>query len=188
MTHRKTDLRPTQRDNSSFWEVEARSLFTTMCAAIRLPDIFTTDNPLVVFRPHTPAVRPVERRPGPGEIHGRPGGRYRQVPSTQAASLYSLHNLQHRRDVAGLATLYKVQEQRVPHVQELRLPPRRAEVLTRTVSAAPSVLTTAWSHSTHHQRQFKQNYVQWWNKFLALDKCPEDLSVLVWGGQKFKKC
>ncbi|MPD06381.1 hypothetical protein E2C01_102190 [Portunus trituberculatus] len=70
-------------------------------------------------------------------------------------------------------------------MQELRLPPRRGEVLTRTVSTAPSVLTTPRSHSTHHRRQFKQNYVQWWNKFLASDKWPEDLSVSVCGGQKF---
>ncbi|MPC37271.1 hypothetical protein E2C01_030745 [Portunus trituberculatus] len=108
------------------------------------------------------------------------------LPDQQAASLYSLHSLQHHKDVAGLAILYKVQEQRVPHMQELGLPPRRAEVLTRTVSAAPLVLTTPRSHSTHLQRQFKQNYVQWWNKFLASDKCPEDLSVSVCEGQKFK--
>ena len=97
-----------------------------------------------------------------------------------------LHSLQHRRDVAGLATLYKVQEQRTPHLQELRLPPRRAEVLTRAVSAAPTALATPRSHSTHHQRQFRQKYGQWWNEFLASDKCPDDLSVAVCGGQKFK--
>ncbi|MPC88890.1 hypothetical protein E2C01_083813 [Portunus trituberculatus] len=94
------------------------------------------------------------------------------LPEQQAASLYSLHSLQHRRDVAGLATLYKVHDQRIPHMQELRLPPRRAEVLTRTVSPVPSVLTTPRSHYTHQQRQFKQNYVQWWNKFYEV-RCSE---------------
>ena len=74
----------------------------------------------------------------------------------QAASFRSLHNPQHRREVAGLATLYKVQEQRAPHLQELRLPSRHAEVLTRTIFATPSALAIQLSHSTHHQRQFKQ--------------------------------
>ncbi|XP_045124027.1 uncharacterized protein LOC123511983 [Portunus trituberculatus] len=107
-------------------------------------------------------------------------------PPEQQAGLHSLHSLQHRRDVAGLATLYKVQEERTPHLQELCIPPRRAEVLTRAVSAAPSALHIPRSHSTHHQRQFRQSYGQRWNEFLASDKCPDDLSVAVCGGQKFK--
>ena len=41
------------------------------------------------------------------------------LPEQQAASLHSLHSLQHQRDVVGLATFYKVQEQRASHLQEL---------------------------------------------------------------------
>ena len=104
------------------------------------------------------------------------------LPEQQATSLRSLHSLQYRRDVAGVAT-YKVQEQRAPHLQKLRLPPRRAEVFTRTISAALLPLAMPLSHSKHHQRHFKQKYVLWWNKFLASDKFPDDLSMC--GGQKF---
>ena len=110
----------------------------------------------------------------------------REGPSQQEIGRRCLHSLQHRRDVAGLATLYKIQEQRAPHLQELRQPLRHTEVLTRAVEAAPGALATTRSHSTHHQRQFKQSYVRWWNRFLASDKCPDDLSVAVCGGQKFK--
>ncbi|MPC31062.1 Peroxisome proliferator-activated receptor gamma coactivator 1-alpha [Portunus trituberculatus] len=35
-----------ERDNSGVGEGESRALFTTMCAAIQLPDIFTTNKPL----------------------------------------------------------------------------------------------------------------------------------------------
>ncbi|XP_050706369.1 uncharacterized protein LOC126991705 [Eriocheir sinensis] len=56
----------------------------------------------------------------------------------------------------GLTTLYKVQEGRVSHLLQLRLPPRRAEVHTRAVRAAPSALATPRSHTSHHQRQFQQ--------------------------------
>ena len=107
--------------------------------------------------------------------------------SEEQADRHSLLSLQHRRDVAGVCTLYKVQIQRAPHLQELRLPPRRSEVLTRAVKDAPTALDIVRSHSSHHQRQFKQNYGRWWNKFLASNLCPDDLSVAVCGGQKFKK-
>ena len=81
--------------------------------------------------------------------------------SSKLLSLRSLHSLQHLRDVAGLATLHKMQEQRSPHLQELWLPHWRAEVVTRTISAVSSALAIPLSHSTHHQRQFKLKYVQW---------------------------
>lgn len=74
-----------------------------------------------------------------------------------------MDTLQHRRDVAGITTLYKVQEERVSHLRQLPLPPRRAEVHTRAVRAAPSALATPRSHTSHHQWQFQQAYVRWWN-------------------------
>ena len=84
----------------------------------------------------------------------------------------------------SLATLFKVQEQRAPRLQDLFLPPCHAEVFPRTVLVALSALALPLSHSTYHRKQFKQKYVQWCSKFLASDKIQDDLSV--WGGQKFK--
>ena len=80
-----------------------------------------------------------------------------EILPEQHADQHSLQSLQHRRDVAGLCTLYKVQECRAPHLQDLRLQPRHSFVFTRSVREAPAVLNIVRSHSTHHQRQFKQN-------------------------------
>ncbi|MPC50576.1 hypothetical protein E2C01_044405 [Portunus trituberculatus] len=44
-------------------------------------------------------------------------------PEQEATPIHSQHSLQHHRDMAGLATLYKVQEQWVSNLQELHLPP-----------------------------------------------------------------
>ncbi|MPC68511.1 hypothetical protein E2C01_062713 [Portunus trituberculatus] len=38
-----------EQDNGSSGEREVRGLFTSMCAAVRLPDIFTTNKPLVLM-------------------------------------------------------------------------------------------------------------------------------------------
>ena len=98
----------------------------------------------------------------------------------------ALLSLQHRRTVAGLTTMYKVQELRVPHLQPLRQPPRHVELTTRAVNAAPSALTVPRSHTSHHQRQFVGSYVRWWNTFVPSGKCPQDLSAAGCGAQKFK--
>ena len=77
-----------------------------------------------------------------------------------------LHTLQHRRDVAGLTVLYKVQQLCVGHLQPLRQPPRRAHVATRAVTLAPEQLLQPHCRTTHHQRQFVNTYVGWWNALL----------------------
>ena len=100
----------------------------------------------------------------------------------------ALLTLQHRRTVAGLTTLYKVQELRVPHLQPLRQPPRHVEIRTRAVNEAPSALAVPRSHTSHHQRQFVGSYVRWWNTFVPTDECPQDLSAAGCGVQKFKVC
>ena len=61
-----------------------------------------------------------------------------------------MHSLQHRRDVSGLTTLYKAQEQWVAHLQQIRQPVRCVEVNTRAVLAAPVSLDTPRSHTSHH--------------------------------------
>ena len=64
----------------------------------------------------------------------------------------TLHSLQHRRDVAGLTVMFKVQQQRVPHLQALRQPLRRAEVITRAVVQGPGELLQPRCRTWHHQR------------------------------------
>ncbi|KAK4315303.1 hypothetical protein Pmani_013474 [Petrolisthes manimaculis] len=80
--------------------------------------------------------------------------------------------LQHRRDVAGLTTFFKAE--------------RRTEVFTRTVAAEPGALALSRSHSTHHRRQFTQVYTKLWNCLLASDSCPNNLTNITVGLQRFK--
>ena len=100
----------------------------------------------------------------------------------------SLQTLRHRRDVAGLTTLYKVQHLQTAHLQQLHQPFHRTEVQTRGVVRAPSALAVPRSHTSHHQRQFIPRYVRMWNNFLSWSRCPEDLSVAECGVQRFKVC
>lgn len=88
-----------------------------------------------------------------------------------------LHTLQHRRDVAGLTTLFKVQQQNVSHLQELRQPARQAQVRTRAAETAPAALVQPRCRTSHHQRQFVSTCVRWWNRLLASQQCLEGLTV-----------
>lgn len=97
-----------------------------------------------------------------------------------------LDSLQHRRDVAGLTTLYKVQQCPASPLTQLHQPLRRVEVNTRSVAASSGALEMPRSNTWHHQRQFVQVYTRWWNMFSASYMCPDDLSVAVCGVQKFK--
>ena len=78
-----------------------------------------------------------------------------------------LHSLQHRRDVAGLAVMYKTQQQRIPHLQALRQPLRRAQVTTRAVTLMPSELFVCRCRTWHHQRQYVHHYSKLWNNLIA---------------------
>ena len=100
----------------------------------------------------------------------------------------SLQTLRHRRHVAGLTTLYKVQHMHTAHLQQLHQPLHRPEVQTRGVVRAPSALVVPRSHTSHHQRQFIPSYVRMWNTLLSWNKCPENLSVAECGVQRFKVC
>lgn len=93
----------------------------------------------------------------------------------------ALHTLQHRRDVAGLTVMFKVQQQRVPHLQALRQPARHAEVTTRAVTRAPGELHQPRCRTWHHQRQFLNTYIGWWNEFVTVQP-----SVEGWTRQQFK--
>ena len=90
----------------------------------------------------------------------------RLIRDSGAVQEPTLHSLQHRRDVAGLTVMFKVQ-QRVSHLQALRHPVRRAEVTTKAVAQGPRELLQPRCRTKHHQRQFGHRYVGWWNALLA---------------------
>ncbi|XP_063869600.1 uncharacterized protein LOC135105396 [Scylla paramamosain] len=77
-----------------------------------------------------------------------------------------LHSLQHRRDVAGLVVIYKIQ-QRILHLQALRQPLRRAQVTTRAVTLMPAELFQCRCRTWHHQRQYVHHYGKLWNTLIA---------------------
>jgi len=91
----------------------------------------------------------------------------RLIRGSRAGPVPHLHTLQHRRDVAGLTVVFKIQEKHVSHLQELRQSHRRAQVTTRAVVLAPRELLQPWCRTWHHQRQFINTYVGWWNTLLA---------------------
>ena len=93
-----------------------------------------------------------------------------------------LHSLQHRRDVAGLTVMFKVQVQCVSHLQDLRQPRRLSQVTTRAVTQTPDELLQPRCRTWHQQRQFVNKYIKLWNSVTASVVCVKDASV-----QCFKK-
>lgn len=93
-----------------------------------------------------------------------------------------LQTLQHRRDVAGLTVLFKVQHQREPHLQSLHQPHRRTQASTRSATSAPEQLVQPRCRTWHHQRQFLHTYVGLWNAFLTTGLDFEGATV-----QRFKE-
>jgi len=87
-----------------------------------------------------------------------------KVQDTQPA-LYT--TLQHRRDVAALIVMHKIQVQRVPHLQGLRLPRHRSLRPTRTVISSEDAVDAAWSNTSQHQRTFLSRTARLWNSFVA---------------------
>ncbi|XP_063879412.1 uncharacterized protein LOC135110716 [Scylla paramamosain] len=94
-----------------------------------------------------------------------------------------LHSLQHRRDVAGLAVMYKIQQQRIPHLQALRQPLRRAQVTTRAVTLMPAELFQCRCRTWHHQRQYVHHYSELWNTLIAAQIDFSKMNL-----QQFKEC
>ncbi|KAG0713099.1 hypothetical protein GWK47_016951 [Chionoecetes opilio] len=95
------------------------------------------------------------------------GRAVRLIRDSGAGQEPRLHSLQYRRNVAGLTVMYKVHQQRVPHLHTLRQPLRRTQVTTRAVALAPAELLQPRCRTWHHQRQFVHVYVGWWNALLA---------------------
>ena len=75
--------------------------------------------------------------------------------------------LQQRRDVAGLAALYKIQEQNAEHLLVLKQPSRPAPRFTREAARSEHALAVPRCNTLHHQRQFIARYTKMWNEFVA---------------------
>ncbi|KAG0713256.1 hypothetical protein GWK47_016610 [Chionoecetes opilio] len=95
------------------------------------------------------------------------GRAVRLIRDSGAGQEPRLHSFQHRRDVAGLTVMYKVHQQRVPHLHTLRHPLRRAQVTTRAIALTPAELLQPRCRTWHHQGPFVYVYVGWWNALLA---------------------
>ena len=77
-----------------------------------------------------------------------------------------LQPLQLRRDVAGLGAMFRIQELKVEHLQELRQPPRPVTRLTRQAARSEHALAVPRCHTLHHQRQFSAAFTAKWNRFM----------------------
>ena len=80
----------------------------------------------------------------------------------------NLQNLQQRRDVAGLTTMFKIQQMNTVHLQPLRQPARQVQRTTRTVVQTPEALAEPRCRTQHQQRQFIPKYVRMWNNYLTI--------------------
>ncbi|XP_042890078.1 uncharacterized protein LOC122265006 [Penaeus japonicus] len=82
-------------------------------------------------------------------------------------NLNNLQNLQHRRDVAGLTVMFRIQEEQEPHLQALRQPVCRITRTTRTVERVPDALEQPRCRIWHYQRQYIPKYTRMWNAVLS---------------------
>lgn len=101
---------------------------------------------------------------------------WRIITDRQPEHLPTLQTLQHRRDVAGLTTLYKIQQEGVEHLRTLRQPEREVTANTRSAEAAPTALVVQRCRTTHYQRQFINTYVHIWNRLLASGQLPQQFT------------
>ena len=81
----------------------------------------------------------------------------------------NLDTLQHRRDVGGLTTMFKMNHQHTPHLQPLRQQQRQPVRITREVERSPAALLEPRANTSHYQRQFIVRYCRLWNAFMCAD-------------------
>ena len=79
----------------------------------------------------------------------------------------SITSLEHRRDVAALTVCHKTQVLHTPHLHQLRLPPHRAQRVTRQVPVCNLSVMVPLSHSSQHLRTYKARTARLWNAFTA---------------------
>ena len=65
--------------------------------------------------------------------------------------------------------VYKVQVEKVSHLQELRQQLRQDQVTTRTVIQSPGELLQPICRTRHQQRQFTHKFIRLWNTLIASD-------------------
>ncbi|MPC98591.1 hypothetical protein E2C01_093966 [Portunus trituberculatus] len=63
--------------------------------------------------------------------------------------------------------MYKVQVERVTHMQELHLPALSRQVTTRMVTQKPGEFLLTRCRTWHHQRQYINSCARKWNTLLA---------------------
>ena len=80
-----------------------------------------------------------------------------------------LQPLQQRRDVAGMGAMFRIQQQKVEHLQELQQPRRPMPRLTREATRSEHALAVPRCHTLHHQRQFSARYITLWNRFMETE-------------------
>ena len=98
-----------------------------------------------------------------------------------------LDSLQHRRDVAGLTVMFKIQELDTEALRPLRQAPRPVPRATRMAAADPlhRAIKEVRSNTLHHQLQFIPRYSKLWNEFVTT--APEDfVTSSMRGKQPFK--
>ena len=78
-----------------------------------------------------------------------------------------LDSLEHRRDVGALTVLHKALVQEVPHLANLRLPPRAETRSTRTVLSSQHLVEVPRSRARQHLRTFPARAARLWNQFTA---------------------
>ena len=81
----------------------------------------------------------------------------------------NLQSLQHRRDVGGLTTVYKIHVKGAVHLQSLRQPALPAPRVTRatTADASRRRLTEERCNTLHRQLQFLPRYCKMWNALVS---------------------
>ena len=81
----------------------------------------------------------------------------------------TLPSLQHRRDVAGMTALYKIQIMDMEHLRPLRQPLRRVPRATRSAAADQErrALQEPRCKTLHHQLQFTAKFCKLWNLFVT---------------------
>ena len=99
-----------------------------------------------------------------------------------------LPTLQHRRDVAGLTTLYKIQEQEAENLRPLRQEARPVPRATRaaTADATRRALKVERCRTLHRQLQFLPHFTRIWNTLVS-NVSEEDLLTFMKSQQRFKQ-
>ena len=101
----------------------------------------------------------------------------------------NLDTLQHRRDVSGMSTMYKIHVLDREALRPLRQAPRAVPRATRAAAADVTrrALQEERSNTLHHQLQFLPRYTKLWNDYVTSATAAE-VTTAMRGMQQFKSC